>query len=471
MRVSVIILNHNGKKFIASCINSVLKSSFSNFEIVILDNASTDNSYIYLKKKYGSNSKVKLYRSNKQLYFTGGNNYAADKATGNLLFFLNSDTVIDKECIKNLVNSIDKNKTLVQPKILFYNEPNIIDNIGGHYDNIGIAHAIGRGQGDYGQYNKKTKLDYVNGTAFIIPKSLFKKLSGFSKRYRYYYEDVDLCLRAKKFGYSCKSEPSALVYHKNSLTFTNNVPLYTRKYYYLRNRFLTAIKHHPIYLIPFMLPVWVLLYIINYIPSVNQLRFNELRSYIKKQKYTLLDLGSGNGNFVQTCRNQGVNAMGVDKTTNNKSHFINSTIEGLNIKHKYDIVTMYHVLEHTNKPELILQKVKSLLNREGTLVLEVPLVGNYTEKLLGKDYFAYHDKTHRHFFTKQAIFNLIENTGFSIIGKGLTLYEFPTTIITTSLRQSRVKTIVGLFLFLPLKILSILGYNDEIIRLYCKVKT
>lgn len=468
MRVSIIILNYNGKDFIQDCIDSVLQSSYHNIEIIVLDNASNDNSFHILTKKYAKNSKVKLYHSDKQLHFTGGCNFAAEKATGKLLFFLNSDTVIDKYCIRYLVSFINKNnKTLVQPKILFFDNPNIIDNTGGYYNALGIAHAIGRDQVDYGQYDKSFKPDYVNGTAFMIPKNLFDRLEGFSKHYRYYYEDVDLCFRAKKLGYSCWNQPSAVVYHKNSLTFINNISIIRRKYYYLKNRFLTAIKHRSIFLILFLPPIWVLLYIINHLPSVNQLRFNELVRYAKKQDFSLLDLGAGNGSFVLICRNHKINALGVDKYISS-SYITKSSIEDFNLNHKVDIVTIYHVLEHCKDPKFVLQKIKTFLIDDGLLVIEVPLVDNFTEKLLGKKYFAYHDKTHKHFFTKKTLNKLVQKSGFKIVQTGLTFYEFPATVLTTSIKSGFIKLLIGLILFIPFKILSLLGYNDEIIRLYCK---
>jgi len=94
--VSVIVVNFNGKEFIGECLDSVLKSDYPNFEIVLIDNASTDSSYQYLKKNYGKKKKIKIIRSNKQLYFTGGSNLGAKNARGEKLIFLNSDTVVDK---------------------------------------------------------------------------------------------------------------------------------------------------------------------------------------------------------------------------------------------------------------------------------------------------------------------------------------------------------------------------------------
>jgi len=197
--VSIIILNYNGKSFINDCLLSVLKSVYPNFEIIVLDNASTDGSWEYLKEKYGNNKKVRLIRSKKQLYFTGGNNFAAKKAKGEKLIFLNSDTIVDKNWLKELI-AFAKNqpKSLVQPKILKADCPEIIDNAGGCYTFWGMGFGIGHGEKDQGQYNKTRQVDFVNGTCLLIDKKFFEKLGGFDESFKFFYEDVDLCLRAKK---------------------------------------------------------------------------------------------------------------------------------------------------------------------------------------------------------------------------------------------------------------------------------
>jgi len=133
-------------------------------------------------------------------------------------------------------------------------------------------------------------------------------------------------------------------------------------------------------------------------------------------------------------------------------------------------VTMFHVLEHTRNPKEVLEKAASFLEKDGVLVVEVPLIGNLTEKLLQKDCFAYHDKTHINFFTKGELFKLLDKTGLKIKKKGNTLLEFPLTILTTSFRKNARRCLLGVGLFVPLKIFSILGFNDEIIRIYCARK-
>lgn len=211
--------------------------------------------------------------------------------------------------------------------------------------------------------------------------------------------------------------------------------------------------------------------------AINYLRFREVIGKTKG-KNSWLDLGCGDGKIAFLAAKQGYKVIAVDKHLKivlpHKSNllanlkFIQSSIEDFNPQQQFDIITMYHVLEHVKDPELVLKRVKSWLRRKGVLILEVPLVGNWTEKFLKKDYFIYYDKSHRHFFTKKKLLALIEKSGFKVVTKGVTLYEFPFTVITTSSKENLFRLIMGLTLFLPLKLLTLLGVNEEIIRLYCK---
>ena len=469
MKASIIIVNYNGKDFIGECINSVLASNYQDFEIIVIDNGSTDGSVELINQlttclpaRHGS--RVKLIKSQRNLYFTGGSNLGAEKAKGEKLIFLNSDTVVDKNFIKELVKFAQKNKKyLVQPKILFHKNPNVIDNVGGRYNFWGFGSAVGRDEKDNGQYNKNAKFDYVNGTAFLIDKQFFLELGGFDNSFRYFYEDVDLSLQAKKQGGECWSCWRAVIYHKGSLTFKKTLSVREIKKRIRKNRQLLCVKRLNQ----------------NIKIAINKLRLWELKKTIQKKKFSLLDLGCGDGGFAMLAVNQGIKVIGIDKKLPFSTilhriveniEFKKEKIEDLNLEEKFEIITMYHVLEHLKNPNKGLKKVGGWLKKDGFLVLEVPLIGNLTEKFLGKNYFAYNDKTHKHFFSKKQLLQLLNQASFEVTKRGNTLYEFPLTVLTTSFRDGFKRGILGLLLFVPLKILTLIGLNDEIIRLYCRQK-
>jgi len=246
--VSVVIVNYNGKKFIKECVDSVLKSNYPNFEVVVIDNASTDGSFEYLKKHYESNKRnnknVTIIRSEIELYFAGGSNLGAKKAKGEKLVFLNSDTTVDKNWLKELI-SFGKNHSqyLIQPKILSYWNKNIIDNVGGNYSFFGFGTGKGRREKDKGQHDKNAQVDYANGTCFLIDKKYFNKLGRFDEWYRFHYEDVDLNLRAQKTGGQSWCCPKSIIYHKGSLTIKAHMADETLLFYVRKNRLRTVIKN------------------------------------------------------------------------------------------------------------------------------------------------------------------------------------------------------------------------------------
>lgn len=240
MKVSVVIVNFNGKEYIKDCINSVLQSRMKDFEIVVVENGSTDGSW-QLLQSYRQDKWVCLVCSKTNRFFTGGCNLGAKKAKGEWLVFLNPDTVVEKNWLTELVQAAGKNKKLtLQPKIKIYST-NKIDCVIGKYIWPGFGVAVGRGRQD--NYQGLIKGDYANGTALMINKNWFFKLGGFDERFKFFYEDVDLQLRAKRQGGQAIGVMSAVIYHKGSLSFKQNVNSKTVKFYYQKNRWLTARKN------------------------------------------------------------------------------------------------------------------------------------------------------------------------------------------------------------------------------------
>jgi GT2 family glycosyltransferase len=122
-KVSVVILNYNGKEFVGECVDSVLGSDYPDFEIVVVDNGSSDGSYSYLKERYKKKGRVRVFRIKKNRYFTGGLNFGAKRCKGEKIVFLSNDIVVEKTFLSEMVKfGGERKKLLVQPKILFYKE-------------------------------------------------------------------------------------------------------------------------------------------------------------------------------------------------------------------------------------------------------------------------------------------------------------------------------------------------------------
>jgi len=241
--VSVIVVNYNGKSYLAECLDSVLDSDYLRFEVVVVDNGSTDGSWQWLKKRYGRNRRAKLIESKQNLFFTGGSNLGARKARGEKLIFLNSDTRVDKNWIKELVLVAGKNKKwLVQPKILVYGKQ-VIDNVGGDYYWPGIGKGRGSGQRDKGQYDQDCQVNFANGTVFLIDRKFFWQLGGFDDEFKLFYEDVDLNLQAIKAGGKAWYAHKSKVEHKGGVSLKENIVSDLVLFYSRRNRLITVYKN------------------------------------------------------------------------------------------------------------------------------------------------------------------------------------------------------------------------------------
>ena len=240
--MSVVVVNFNGKEYIEECIDSVLKSDFDGFEVVVVENGSTDGSWDLLKKRYGKNKKVRLVKSKTNLFFAGGSNLGARESKGKRVVFLNSDTVVDKNWLKEMMKVVKRKTDLVQPKIMIYGT-RMIDCVGGMYVWPGFGKTVGRGVKDRGQFDKNRKFDYVNGTCFMVDREFFWQLGGFDEDYRYFYEDVDFNLRAKRQGAVAWGAAKAIIEHKGSLSFKQNVASDRVIFYYRRNRLITLLKN------------------------------------------------------------------------------------------------------------------------------------------------------------------------------------------------------------------------------------
>src|SRR3989344_4652797 len=477
-KISLIICSRFGGTDLEECLDSVLASTYRDIEVIVVNNNLGNRNSRFLKNKYLKNKLIKVVDAGENRFFTGGNNLGATLATGEKLIFLNDDTVVDTGFVEALVSFAGRNnKYLVQPKVIRY-QNNRIDNAGGYYNWWGTGVGRGHGQVDWGQFDDPTPLSYVVGTVFMIDADFFWKIGGFDEWFKYHYEDVDLSLRARKNEGECWYCPKAIVYHKGSLTVkklkTSDLKLNIRK-----NRLMTILKNfngveklfrlalclfHSVGGVRPVFDKWVQ-------DSVDKWRLQEVSKVIGSENKKLLDVGCGDGNFVLMARKNGFDAWGIDKKTRISNKYISvGAIEIFKPGNKYDLITAFHVLEHLKNPLLSLSKLSGSLKNDGCLVFEVPLVGNWSERFLGKEYIAYFDKTHVNLWQKQEWLVLIRKAGLTPIRQGVTCYEFPLSIISGGFRLGLLHGIVGLVLFVPFKALTWMGFNEEIIRIYC-IKT
>jgi len=239
--VSVIILNLNGQNFLKRCLHSVFSSDYTNFEVIVVDNASTDGSVDFVKSNYPI---VKIVQNPRNYGYAKGNNEGAKVSQGKYIIFLNNDTEVDANWLKELVKVIDNYPTvgICGGKILALSNRNIILSAGGEiFLPIMLYGERGIFEEDVGQYSIYEPVLSVSGAALMIRKDLFKKLGGFDERYVAYCEEVDLCWRVRLSGFEVIYTPKAKIFHKLGGTASWLNP--QRRFFSRRNMIATLMKN------------------------------------------------------------------------------------------------------------------------------------------------------------------------------------------------------------------------------------
>ena len=208
-KVSIIIVNYNGKELLQKCLDSLLKVNYDNFEIILVDNNSTDGTVEFITKNYPSLIIIKL-DSNKG--FAEPNNVAAKISKGKYLLFLNNDTVVTPNFISEMVKVMETDKKIAVCQSLLLKPDGSVDSSGDFIDHLGVV------------YNSKTKIDEIRevssarGASMLVRSDIFEKLDGFDQKFFVTFEDVDLCWRSWILGYRVLIIPTSIVYHEGGIT-------------------------------------------------------------------------------------------------------------------------------------------------------------------------------------------------------------------------------------------------------------
>lgn len=215
--VSVIVLNWNGKRFLEDCLISLEKQSYSNFEVIFVDNGSTDSSVDFIKEKF---SWVKLIENKENLGFAAGNNKGIKISSGKYIVTLNNDTKTDRKWLESLINVAESSNNIgmCASKVLLLERPNVIDSVGINIYPDGMSKQRGYLEIDTGQYDKIEEVLLPSACAALYRKEMLAQIGLFDESFFAYCEDTDLGLRGRLKGWKAILVPSAIVYHLYSGT-------------------------------------------------------------------------------------------------------------------------------------------------------------------------------------------------------------------------------------------------------------
>lgn len=262
-KISVIISNFNGIKLnlILSSLNSILKGDYPNFEVIVVDNASSDNSTSLIRKKFGQDKRLKIIENPINMY-SQGLNLGIKVATGEYIAFFNNDIEYKNGYFQQIIKTFDKNPkaALVQGKFLYFYDHQIIDSVGETMDIYGNPITIGGGERDLGHYDKPKEVLSACGAASVVRRSILNQVGAIDSDYGIGYEDMDLALRIRLKGFKVLYCPAAIIYHKRGKTDLSTLVRVKVRWHFNKNRFATMIKNYPILLLIKTLPVTILLY-------------------------------------------------------------------------------------------------------------------------------------------------------------------------------------------------------------------
>ncbi len=213
--VSAIVVNWNGRDDLEVCLGSLLRQHVP-MEIILVDNASTDDSLALVRDRFGN--RIKVIELEDNCGYGGGLNAGILASRGRFVFALNADTEVAPACLATLVDSADRfpNFGSFAPKILSFQDPEIIDNVGHLLYPDGLSRGRGRLERDRGQYDREEEILIPSGCAMLLRRSMLADVGLFDTDLFAYCEDTDLALRAQLKGWRCRFVPAAVVYHKYS---------------------------------------------------------------------------------------------------------------------------------------------------------------------------------------------------------------------------------------------------------------
>lgn len=217
MELSIIVLSYNTKDLTINCLNSIVEQykdelEKDRFEIIVVDNASSDDSLDVLRKLKIKN--FKLIESRENLGFSKGCNLGAKNASGAYLLFLNSDTEIKDQGFLKMVEYLKKDEKVGILGGALKNQDGTAQKSAGRFYNLFNLFLMLCGLDRRLAPNKIQKVDWVSGASLMIRKKVFEKIGGFEKELFMYFEDVELCFKAKKKGYSTYFYPEISLYHR-----------------------------------------------------------------------------------------------------------------------------------------------------------------------------------------------------------------------------------------------------------------
>lgn len=244
---SVVITAYNAAADLLPCLDGLLGQDYPNFEVILVDNASTDDTPALIQPYEGQ---IRLVTLPVNRAITGGYNAGAAVAHGEVFIFINADTVPQPGWLRELVRPLFEDSTIgmTTSRILLYDAPHLINTCGNDLTWTGLT--VCRGLNELAtQWQLPSDVVAVSGAAFAIRRSLFETIGGFDETFEFYLDDTDLSLRGHLAGYRIRFAPDSTILHRYSFNLSAS-----KVFYLERNRWLTVFKTLRVSTLLLMLP-------------------------------------------------------------------------------------------------------------------------------------------------------------------------------------------------------------------------
>ncbi|ULQ56927.1 glycosyltransferase family 2 protein [Flavihumibacter rivuli] len=257
--VAIVILNWNGKKHLEQFLPSVTATTYANAQVVVADNASTDDSIAFLAQRYPD---IRVIRLDKNYGFAKGYNEALKQVKADYYVLLNSDVEVEASWLEPVIGMMQSDREIgaCQPKIRMYADKSSFEYAGacgGWLDSLGYPFARGRVfdycEKDQGQYDDVAPIFWASGAALVVRAGLYHELGGLDEFFFAHQEEIDFCWRMQLAGYKVMACPASVVYHVGGGTLPKGNEW--KVFLNFRNNLIMLAKNLPLYQSLYKIPI------------------------------------------------------------------------------------------------------------------------------------------------------------------------------------------------------------------------
>jgi len=245
-RVTIITLNWNGKADTIDCVASLRKLNYTNFDIIVVDNGSTDGSKSTILARFPDITVLENARNlGYARGFNSGLRYAYEHGADYFLV-VNSDTTVDPEALRELIEAAEQDEKIgfASGKVYWHERPDVLQTAGRESDPLTlVGRHIGSGEVDRGQFDVIRDLDFVDDVFLLVRRRVYEVVGGYDPMFFLYFEETDWCVRVRRAGFRIVYVPGARIWHKG-IVGESNVMLSPRRIFYLKRFQIPFMRRH-----------------------------------------------------------------------------------------------------------------------------------------------------------------------------------------------------------------------------------